>query len=116
MQTRRSRPADQSAQRHPSHIRIPIPGSNFVVPADVVVLAIGYGGDPLIPSKTPALKTVQPGIFQVESETTGRTTLDGVYAAGDDVHGADLIVTAIAVARQAAKAMDDYLRRLPAQK
>ena len=116
MQRMRSRPADQSAQRHPSHIRIPIPGSNFVVPADVVVLAIGYGGDPLIPSKTPALKTVEPGIFQVESETTGRTTLDGVYAAGDDVHGADLIVTAIAVGRQAAKAMDDYLRHLPARK
>ncbi len=108
-----SRPADQPAQRLPSPMRIPIPGSNFTVPADIVVLAIGYGGDPLIPTQTPALKTVKPGIFQVESEATGRTTLDGVFAAGDDVRGADLIVTAIAAGRHAAKAMDEYLRGLP---
>ncbi|MDE3089322.1 MAG: FAD-dependent oxidoreductase, partial [Chloroflexota bacterium] len=112
MQRMRSRSAEQGSQRHPSHIRIPIPGSNFVVPADIAILAIGYGGDPLIPSKTPTLKTTEPGIFQVESETTGRTTLEGVYAAGDDAHGADLIVTAMAAGRQAAQAMNAYLRSL----
>ena len=62
----RSKPAQQSEQRLPSRIRIPIEGSNFIVPADVVILAIGYGGDELIPSKTPALKTTKPGIFEVE--------------------------------------------------
>ncbi len=113
MQRMRSRSADQHRQRHPSHIRIPIPGSNFVVPADIVVLAIGYSGDPLIPSKTSNLKTTEPGIFQVESEATGRTTLEGVYAAGDDVHGADLIVTAMAAGRRVAQSMTAYLRNLP---
>lgn len=113
MQRMMSRPSNQPAQRMPSPMRIPIPGSNFTAPADIVVLAIGYGGDPLIPSKTPALKTTKPGIFEVESEATGQTTLDGVYAAGDDVRGADLIVTAIAAGRHAAQAMDDYLRGLP---
>ena len=53
---------------------------------------------------------------QVESEATGRTTLEGVYAAGDDVRGADLIVTAIAAGRQATRAMDEYLRGLAAKR
>lgn len=113
MQRMRSKPSHQPGQRVPSRIRIPIPGSTFIVPADIVVLAIGYGGDPLIPSKTTALETTQPGIFKVESEATGRTPLAGVYAAGDDVHGADLIVTAMAAGRQAAVAMDSYLSGLP---
>ncbi len=91
MQRMRSRPADQAEGRLPPRLRIPIPGSNFIVPADIVVLAIGYGGDELIPSRTPALKTTKPGIFEVESEATGRATVRGVYAAGDDVRGADLI-------------------------
>jgi len=113
MQRMRSKPSHQPQQRVPSRIRIPIPGATFIVPADIVVLAIGYGGDPLIPTKTPALKTIKPGIFQVESEVTGRTTLEGVYAAGDDVHGAQLIVTAIAAGRDAARAINDYLRAIP---
>jgi glutamate synthase (NADPH/NADH) small chain len=113
MQRMRSKAAEQPEQRLPSRMRIPIPGSNFTVPADIVVLAIGYGGDELIPSKTPALKTTKPGIFEVESEMTGIATLGGVYAAGDDVRGADLIVTAIAAGRKAAQAMDHYLMLLP---
>lgn len=113
MQRMRSKPAHQPQQRVPSRLRIPIPGSNFTVAADIVVLAIGYGGDDLIPSKTPALMTTKPGIFQVESEATGAATLGGVYAAGDDVRGADLIVTAIAAGRKAAQAMDTYLHSLP---
>jgi len=115
LQRMMSKPSNQPVQRLPSPLRIPIPGSNFTVPADIVVLAIGYGGDPLIPTQTPALKTVKSGIFEVESEASGRTTLDGVYAAGDDVRGADLIVTAIAAGRHAARAMDEYLRGLPAK-
>ena len=112
MQRMRSKPAHKPEQRVPSRVRIPIPGSNFIVPADIVVLAIGYSGDELIPSKTPELKTTKPGIFEVESEATGLATLGGVYAAGDDVRGADLIVTAIAAGRKAAQAMDSYLRAL----
>jgi glutamate synthase (NADPH/NADH) small chain len=111
MQKMRSKPADKP-QRVRIKIRVPIPGSNFIVPADIVVLAIGYGGDPLIPSRTPELKTVQPGIFQVESQLTGETTLAGVYAGGDDVRSADLIVTAVAAGRHAAWGIESYLRTL----
>lgn len=113
MQRIRSKSAHQPEQRVPSRIRIPIPGSNFIVPADIIILAIGYGGDTLIPSQTPALKTTKPGIFEVASEATGVATLGGIYAAGDDVRGADLIVTAFAAGRKVAKAMDSYLQSLP---
>ncbi len=112
-QRMRSKQDNQPGQpRIPSRIRIPIPGSEFLVPADVVVLAIGYGGDELIPSKSPELKTRKPGIFEVETEATGLAAVGGIYAAGDDVRGADLIVTAIAAGRKAAIAMDSYLRSL----
>ena len=67
MQRMMSRSSHQPAQRMPSKMRIPIPASNFTVSADIVVLAIGYGGDPLIPTQTPALKTTKPGIFEVDS-------------------------------------------------
>ena len=103
---------DSAGQRAPTRLRIPVEGSEFTVPADVVVLAIGYAGDELIPSKTPALKTRKPGIFEVENEATGLATVGGIYAAGDDVRGADLIVTAIAAGRKAALAMDSYLQSL----
>ena len=89
MQRMRSKPAHKPEQCIPSRVRILIPGSNFIVPADIVVLAIGYSGDELIPSKTPELRTTKLGIFEVESEATGLATLGGVYASGDDVRGTD---------------------------
>ena len=85
----------------------------MMVIAPIVILAIGYSGDELIPSKVPGLKTRKPGIFEVASEETGVATVGGLFAAGDDVRGADLIVTAIAAGRKAALAMDEYLKSLP---
>jgi glutamate synthase (NADPH/NADH) small chain len=108
-----SKTETKPGQHMPTRLRIPIEGSEFIVSADVVILAIGYAGDELIPTKTPALKTRKPGIFEVETESTGLATVGGVYAAGDDVRGADLIVTAIAAGRKAAIAMDNYLQSLP---
>jgi glutamate synthase (NADPH/NADH) small chain len=113
MQRMMSKNEPAKGREKPKRIRIPVPGSNFLVPADVVALAIGYGGDELIPSRTPGLKTSRPGIFQVESELTPATTVRGIFAAGDDVRGADLIVTAVAAGRHAARAIENYLDRLP---
>jgi len=58
---------------------------------------------------TPGLEFERSGRIKVESEETGRTTRPGVFAAGDNVRGADLVVTAIGAARKAAIAMDEYL-------
>lgn len=99
---------DASGRRSPQ----PVAGSNFRVPADIVVLALGYNPDPIIVDSVPGLEKGWKGLFKVETEFTGATNLPGLYAAGDDVRGADLVVTAVAAARHAARAMDAYLRGL----
>jgi len=87
---------------------VPIPGSEFTIQADTVVLAIGYGPDPLIPNITPGLDTVRGGIIVVHP-ATGVTSRPGVFAGGDDARGADLVVTAVADGRRAAAAIHEYL-------
>jgi glutamate synthase (NADPH/NADH) small chain len=98
---------DASGRRSP----VPVQGSEFYVPADTVVLAIGYSPDPLVPRTTPGLETDRKFRIKVKTEETGETSRPGVFAAGDNVRGADLIVTAIAAARKAARACDAWLRR-----
>ncbi|HET9533358.1 MAG TPA: FAD-dependent oxidoreductase, partial [Blastocatellia bacterium] len=85
-------------------------GSEFTIECDTVALAIGYWPDPEIGETTPGLETHKWGLIKVETEETGRTSRPGVFAAGDNVRGADLVVTAIGAARRAAEAMDMYLK------
>ncbi len=87
----------------------PIPGSNFLVDADVVVLALGYKPDPLIGKATPGLQMARGNTFIVTNEDDPATSREGVFAAGDDVRGADLVVTAIAAGRKAAYAINAWL-------
>lgn len=96
---------DASGRRRP----VPIAGSNFVVDADVVICALGYNQDRLIEKTTPGLNVDKWGCYLVDAET-GATSRPGVYAGGDNVTGAALVVTAIAAGRRAAVAMDAYLR------
>ncbi len=88
----------------------PVQGSNFMVDADVVVLALGYKPDPLIARTTPNLQMARGNTFVVPNEDDPTTTRAGVFAAGDDVRGADLVVTAIAAGRKAAYAMNAWLK------
>ncbi len=74
------------------------------------MIAIGYGPDPLW-QHLDGIQTNRGGLIAVDPET-GRTNLRGVFAGGDNVHGPDLVVTAIAAGRRAALAMDRYLRGL----
>jgi glutamate synthase (NADPH/NADH) small chain len=104
-------PPDNSGRRKP----IPKEGSEFTIECDTVVLAIGYWPDTEIGETTSGLETHKFGLIRVETEETGRTSRPGVFAAGDNVRGADLVVTAIAAARNAARTMDAYLRdKMPA--
>lgn len=96
---------DEKGRRSP----VPIEGSNFTVKCDTVALAIGYSPETDIPKHTKKLETTKWGTIVVESEETGKTTREDVYAAGDNVRGADLVVTAVASARNAAKTMHDRL-------
>jgi glutamate synthase (NADPH/NADH) small chain len=94
---------DESGRRRPE----PVPGSEFDVEADTVVVAIGYQVDPTLFDRIPDLEATDWG--SVSADDSGRTSRPGVFAAGDNVRGADLVVTALADAKRAAAAIDDYL-------
>ena len=96
---------DESGRRRPA----PVPGSEFEIPCDSAVVAIGYSADPVLRESEFALELDRAGLILIDRET-GRTNLPGVFAGGDDVNGADLVVTALADGRRAALAMDRYLR------
>ena len=95
---------DKKGRRKP----VPVEGSNFVIEADTVALALGYWPDPIIMNTTPNLKTDKWGLIFADPET-GATNVPGLYAGGDDVTGPSLVVTAMVAGRKAAWAIDEYL-------
>ncbi len=95
---------DASGRRRP----VPIEGSEFIQEIDTVILAIGYWPDPFLGERTENLATHKWGLV-VADEEVGATTREGVFAAGDNVHGPDLVITAIASAHRAAESIDAYL-------
>ncbi|MFN0147116.1 MAG: NAD(P)-dependent oxidoreductase [Dehalococcoidia bacterium] len=101
---------DSSGRRSPKAIK----GSEYIVPADTVAIAIGYGADPLVPQTTVGLKADRKALLQIDK--SGRTSRPGVFAGGDNVNGADLVVTALADGRRAADAICLYLDSLPASR
>ena len=92
--------------------RLRMRDSGFVIPCDLAVVAHGYVPDPFLRDTTPGLETDDRHHLIVD-EDTGRTTRRGVYAGGDGVHGASLVVNAIAAGKRVATAIDSYLRTLP---
>ena len=68
--------------------------------------------DPLIPQSTSGLKANRWARFEVDPDTM-RTSMRGVFAGGDNVNGADLVVTAMADGRRASEAIHRYLESLP---
>ncbi|HXZ28504.1 MAG TPA: NAD(P)-dependent oxidoreductase [Terriglobales bacterium] len=96
---------DAKGRRSP----VPVEGSNFLLPCDTVALAIGYSAETEVPETTQHLEATKWGTILVKSEETGETSREEIYAAGDVVRGADLVVTAIAAARKAALQMHQRL-------
>jgi glutamate synthase (NADPH/NADH) small chain len=80
---------------------IPVPGSDFDVCADTVVLALGFLPDPTLARRTPGLGVGERGLLVVDP-LTGRTTRDRVWAGGDNVRGPSRVAYAVAQARVAA--------------
>jgi glutamate synthase (NADPH/NADH) small chain len=97
-------PPDESGRRRPQ----PVAGSNFTLEADSVVLAIGYNADEHVPASVRGVAYDRWGIISVDRDT-GQTDRPGVFAGGDNVNGADLVVTAIRDAKTAARSMLAYL-------
>jgi glutamate synthase (NADPH/NADH) small chain len=93
--------------------RRPVPtGEEFSVEADTVVIAIGYGTDDEVVRTADGIDTNQWSQVSVNEETF-QTSRPGVFAGGDCVNGADLVVTALADGRRAATAIHAYLQALP---
>ncbi|MFH1023316.1 MAG: NADPH-dependent glutamate synthase [Planctomycetota bacterium] len=83
---------------------IPIPGTEFVLPMDNVVLAIGTSPNPILVKTTTGLKTNKKGCLEVSAET-GETTRKRVYAGGDAVTGAATVILAAGAGKRAAEAI-----------
>lgn len=87
---------------------VPVKGSEFILPADTVIVAIGSGQNPLITSAVPGLKVDGRGRIAVDGETM-ETSLPGVFAGGDIVQGAATVILAMGDGRRAAAAINSYL-------
>jgi glutamate synthase (NADPH/NADH) small chain len=83
-------------------------GSEFVLPCDVVVVAIGTKANPLLTATCPELKLNQRGNIIVDEN--GMTSVAGVFAGGDIVRGAATVILAMGDGKRAAKAIDEYLK------
>lgn len=90
---------DERGRRRP----IDIPGSEFEVAADEVIMALGTSPNPVLTKSCPGLKTGPRGIIAVDED--GRTSVPGVYAGGDAATGAATVILAMSAGKRAAKAI-----------
>ena len=95
---------DASGRRSP----IAIAGSEFDIPCDVVIMALGTSPNPLIAATTPGLEVNRRGCLEASDE--GATTREGVFAGGDAVTGAATVILAMGAGRKAAAAIDKYIQ------
>lgn len=95
---------DESGRRSP----VPIPGSEFEIPTETVIMALGTAPNPLIVNTTKGLEATRRGGLVADDE--GRTTRPGIFAGGDAVTGAATVILAMGAGRKAAKAIDEYLK------
>jgi glutamate synthase (NADPH/NADH) small chain len=95
---------DASGRRSP----VAVPGSNYVIDVDTVIIAIGQSPNPLIRQTTPGLDTHRWGGIIVEEETM-ETSKPCVYAGGDTVTGAATVILAMGAGKKAAAAIDAKL-------
>ena len=96
---------DARGRRRPCEI----PGSEYVLDVDCIIMSIGTSPNPLIKSTTAGLDVNSRGGIIVE-ESTGATTKEGVYAGGDAVTGAATVISAMGAGKTAARAIDAYLK------
>ncbi len=96
---------DASGRRSP----VAEEGSEYAIPVDTVVMAVGTSPNPLIRMTTPGLDTDRRGCIVTSDGVT--TTREGVYAGGDAVTGAATVILAMGAGREAAEKIDAYLKQ-----
>ena len=95
---------DEQGRRRP----IAVPGSNFTMDMDVVIMSIGTSPNPLIKDTTKGLEVNKWGCIVVDEN--GLSSIEGVYAGGDAVTGASTVISAMGAGKTAAKAIDEYIK------
>ena len=96
---------DASGRRRP----IEVPGSEFVLDVDTVIMSLGTSPNPLIRSTTPGLETNRKGCLIVNENEM--TTREGVFAGGDAVTGAATVILAMGAGKKGAKAIHEFLSK-----
>ncbi len=94
---------DDSGRRRP----VEIPGSNFILDVDAVILAIGTSPNPLLRTTTPGLEANKKGCIIADEKMA--TSRKGVFAGGDAVTGAATVILAMGAGKTAAASIDEYL-------
>lgn len=94
---------DASGRRRP----VEKPNSEFVLPMDAIIMAIGNSPNPLVISTTEGLVKTKAG--GIEADEFGKTTRDGVFAGGDAVTGAATVILAMGAGKTAAASIDRYI-------
>ena len=97
---------DASGRRRP----VEVPGSEFVIDCDTVIMSLGTSPNPLISSTTQGLETNKWKCI-VADEEFGKTSKEGVYAGGDAVTGAATVILAMGAGKAGAKGIDEYLSK-----
>ncbi len=95
---------DESGRRRP----VVIPGSEFTIDVDTVIMSLGTSPNPLISSTTKGLETNRWKCI-VADEENGATSKEGVYAGGDAVTGAATVILAMGAGKSAAQGIHEYL-------
>lgn len=97
---------DESGRRSP----VAVPGSEFEIETDTVIMSLGTSPNPLIARTTGGLETNRRGCLVADDK--GATTRPGVFAGGDAVTGAATVILAMGAGRKAAAAIHDYITSL----
>jgi len=98
-------PPDDSGRRRPQ----PIEGSDFELPAGVVINAVGTSANPLLTATAPNLALNKWGNIVINND--GETSIPGVFAGGDIVRGGATVILAMGDGKRAAAAINEYLKR-----
>ncbi|MDE6531815.1 MAG: NADPH-dependent glutamate synthase [Lachnospiraceae bacterium] len=97
---------DESGRRRP----VEVPGSEFVIDVDTVIMSLGTSPNPLISSTTKGLEINKRKCIIAE-EDTGKTSKEGVYAGGDAVTGAATVILAMGAGRAGARGIHEFLSK-----
>lgn len=95
---------DDSGRRRP----LPIEGSEFEIPTDIVIVALGTNPNPLIGNTTEGLERDKRG--RITADEGGRTSREGIFAGGDSVTGSATVILAMGAGKDTAKAIHEYIQ------